>query len=400
MERSSLELWESYISNKSSNSQKLYRLQLMKFLRWLKEKYNMTADDLRLLKYKEDTSAKPWERCETETIVREYLAHLDSENVLATSKKVVLSVINSFFLANGLRLSLRKNEVPDSDPVKASRVPTREEIRQIIDAADNLRDRALMLFLKDSGLRVSDVVTLKWKDLKPYGEDFLGFKILTAKKNCEARGFVGKETVDVLKIYRSMRVKGYGDVPPEADIDNHYVFCQVGDGTKPLKAIWVSAMLNKHIRALGFNDLTIHGFRKFWEQNVKASRPEYVAQLNGRKLSKNQKAYWYLTDIQLFELYKSNYDNLRVYIEKKILTPEDARSFLAGILSTNEGKQLLLEFIHKDDSLKAMIQAEAMTAAMKAIETFFETLRKTTTTTESDLFNIVKSMMAKAQAQT
>lgn len=45
---------------------------------------------------------------------------------------------------------------------------------------------------------------------------------------------------------------------------------------------------------------------------MRAPRKAYLKQLNGRSLNATERAYYWRTEEQLLELYKENYDNLRV----------------------------------------------------------------------------------------
>jgi hypothetical protein len=89
--------------------------------------------------------------------------------------------------------------------------------------------------------------------------------------------------------------------------------CVRVDPTKPLSVPAVSMGIGRVLRNLEFEDLTAHGFRKFWEQNMKADREAYLKQIIGRKLSETEHAYLEKKNpTELLEIYKKSYDNLRV----------------------------------------------------------------------------------------
>ncbi len=52
----------------------------------------------------------------------------------------------------------------------AERILTQDEVRLIIDAANNNRDRTIIRLLYFAGLRVSELCALKWRDLKSRGD--------------------------------------------------------------------------------------------------------------------------------------------------------------------------------------------------------------------------------------
>ena len=304
----SVKIWVDGLSNRAEGTRKLY---LGHFNRFIK-RIEISPDQLREMKWQEDKSEKPWERNQVENIVREYLKKMEEEEGLSCAYAQASYVaIKSFFKKNGLPLFMDSNDRPDGEGF-GSVVPTKEQIKRIVQGAGTLRYRALSLFLKDSGLRISDVLRLRWGDLKPYGEDFLGLTILTKKKKVKAHPFVGSETVEALKLYKQKRLQGTRRIPPEQNIEMNYLFCARAQPTKALAVTAVSKNIGDIIRRLGYESLTVHGFRKFWEQSMKADREAYLKQLNGRKMSKVEAAYLTKNPQDLFEIYRQNYDNLRV----------------------------------------------------------------------------------------
>lgn len=138
----------------------------------------------------------------------------------------------------------------------------------IRNAAEILRDKALIMFLKDSGLRQSDAAKLKWGDFKDYGEGFWGFQIQTRKKRVKARGFVGPEATEILMLYKRKRLEGTQKIPAEKNIEEHPVFALVSEPSKPTRPAVMCADIAKIISLAGIDNASPHGLRKFWEQNI------------------------------------------------------------------------------------------------------------------------------------
>jgi len=295
-----------------ANRRESTRASYLRLFRGFLEYTGKTADELRQLKYEEDLKEKPWERSRVENLVRGYLQHLGEKGLKSLEQPYY--AITSFFSCNGLHLNLNTGDAPKNHSSRGSSVATPEDTRRVLDACDYIRDRGMVLFLKDSGLRASDLPQLKWRDLKPYGEGFLAFELITTKERVLARGFVGPETTPILMLYKKKRVEGTRRILPEMNIEDHPVFADLEKGERPMKNTVISARLSYIFQLAGMRerDVSAHGLRKFWEQNVHAKKESYVKQLNGRALSKVEKAYDWLTREQLFEIYQSNYDNLRV----------------------------------------------------------------------------------------
>jgi len=305
----SIRVWMESLANRKEITRQGYLRNFEGFLEYT----GKTADELRQLKYEENQNDKPWERNKAENLVRAYLKHLTEDNGRKNVEGPYYA-IRSFFSCNGLPLNLNHGDTPTNYSSEGSAVPTAEDIKDVLDACEFIRDRGMVLFLKDSGLRVSDLPKLTWDSLKPMGEGFLAFKIVTAKEGVLARGFVGGETSKILDLYKKKRLEGTRRVPPEKNIEKHPVFALLNHGDKRLKAAVIAARLSFIFNLAGMREkeISAHGLRKYWEQHVHAKKTSYVKQLNGRALSKVEKAYDWLTTEQLFEIYKSNYDNLKV----------------------------------------------------------------------------------------
>jgi len=191
-------------------------------------------------------------------------------------------------------------------------VPVAEEIKRTVNATESIRNRALILFLKDSGLRESDVAKLKWRDLRDYGEGYRGFVLETKKGKIKARGFIGPEATEVLRIYKNKRIEGTKKLAPEDNIQDHPVFASIEQPEKRMKPITMSVMLGRAIKLAGVEDCTPHGFRKFWEQNTHFEKEAYAKQMNGRALDDVERSYFWKEIPELLEMYKANYRNLKI----------------------------------------------------------------------------------------
>jgi len=301
----SLTVWNGSLANRSESAKFQYTHYFQRFAEWT----GKTPDELRELKWQEDQSSKPWERNQVENLARKYLGSIE-EQYSCSTQKAVLNAIRSFFSANGLKLNLTRNDRPVGC-AKGSRVPKREEIKTIVDNTESLRNRALILFLKDSGLRQSDVAKLKWRDLKDYDDGFFGVEIETKKKGILARAFIGAETSRILFLYKEKRIQGTEKIAPENNIEEHAIFALYDNPKKTLKPRLMSWEVLRSIPS-GIEGLSAHGLRKFWEQNSHYEHEAYQKQMNGRALTEVEKAYFWKETDELLQMYKNNYDQLRI----------------------------------------------------------------------------------------
>ena len=173
--------------------------------------------------------------------------------------------------------------------------------------------------LKDTGLRVSDVLTLKWKDIKKYDNEFYGVKIITKKKGVPARAFFGHETIKFLNLLKERRLRGTEKIPPEPEeqLLNRPIFAVYKRPDKAILIRYINQKFKETTELLGLEQITLHGMRKFWEQNFHTEHPAIKKQFNGRTLSDDERAYYLKTDEELLEIYKSQYPNLEIFSENK-----------------------------------------------------------------------------------
>jgi len=309
------QIWMRHISNKAAKTQRNYVKNFKYFLEWCRK----TPDEVRQLKLIEENQKEPWLRTEVENLVREHVGMMKKKEYSGSSIHMRLCAIRSFFKAQNLPLHLNREDQPIIDNLKAKGTPSKKQLKEIVECADNLRDRALMLFLKDTGLRSSDIPQILWKHLADVGDGFFGFKIVTVKRRVVARGFIGPEASEALDRYKRERLQGSKSVKPETNIEDHSVFTPLpesghyGDGTEKLGSNAIGHAVHRAVVLAGFpNKFSSHSLRKFWEQSMRAPRESYLKQLNGRSLNATERAYYWRTEEQLLELYKENYDNLRV----------------------------------------------------------------------------------------
>jgi len=170
-----------------------------------------------------------------------------------------------------------------------SRIPEKEEIVKLVNTAKSRRHRAVILFLKDSGLRLSDVVKLQWADLQDFGEGFYGFKLITQKNKVKGSPFIGPEASDALNQLPRKRARIF-----------------------PIDATYLCAAVSDLIKEAGLEKgLTAHGLRKYFNTELEAARvpKEYRYAMMGKKTS----VYDENRQRRLFEVYRQNYDNLRIF---------------------------------------------------------------------------------------
>jgi integrase len=279
----SLQYWMMQLANRAQKTKTNYRLYFRKFALWM----GKTPDELITMQQHRNSDPDPRVNRVLEGKVRSYLAHLEKEGKSVSTRKVAFNAINSFFKSNLHPLDLGPNDRPNGQ-AQGSRIPEKHEIVQLLNAAKTRRIRAAILFLKDSGLRISDVVRLTWSDRTDYGEGFWGWTLQTQKRRIVASPFVGPETVAALK---------------QLSNKNQRVF--------PMTAGTLTVSLSHVVRATDVKGVSAHGLRKYFNVELQAAR--VPREWRFRMMGKATGAYDETRLSKLFSAYRDAYDHLRVY---------------------------------------------------------------------------------------
>ncbi len=153
-------------------------------------------------KFLKKTSKNPEELNEDDA--KAYLADLfDSK-----SKNTIMlaSASLKFFYIEILGKEFSKVKIPKKDK-KLPEVLSKDEVRRLIDSADNIKSRLIISLLYSSGLRVSELVNLKIEDLNL--QDKTGW-VRKGKGNKDRLFTISGNLADELKEYLQIHSKNNG----------------------------------------------------------------------------------------------------------------------------------------------------------------------------------------------
>jgi integrase len=242
---------------------------------------------------------------------------------------------------------MRRGDYPKGESLGV-KVATKEAILKVLN---NKRTRnkttinAMILFLKDSGLRISDARLINYGDISEElerGDEFISLTQITQKQGTVAKCFIGPEAVQALKEYLESREKGSRHVPPERLT-----------AKSPLFKIWLSGNVKRILRHsfssliraafLRVNEpnISAHSLRKYVQTNLEAAgtNVNWIDQILGHKLINSRDAYSKPTDEQLRQAYIKAYKFLRVYPESNtpnLQTANDTETHVENKDSTKE----------------------------------------------------------------
>jgi len=277
--------------------------------------------------------------------VRAFIQHLEDKGYSISTCKLAYAAVLSFFECNLYPLEMRPQDRPNGE-ARGSRIPEKKEIVKLLNASKSRSHRAVILVLKDSGLRISDVVRLTWSDAEDLGEGFWSWKILTRKRKVQATSFIGPEATEALK---------------QLDKKDERIF--------PVNVDGLSHSIVETAKSAGLNGVSGHGLRKFFNVELQAARVprEWRYQMMGKKTG----AYDENRITKLFEAYKTAYNHLRVYGVAVNVEVEKLKQNLEEVRVENrELRERLNSYDREREDLEKL--REHLPTLMKALKLYEE----------------------------
>jgi integrase len=128
--------------------------------------------------------------------------------------------MRSFYKANGFPLHL---EIPKSIPKKENfKLPLRPpEIKRLLDATTNLRDKAIILALFQSGMSINELCNLTYRDVAnglQNNEEPLNLHLIQKKEQVEYDTFLGIDAIEALKSYLAQRKRNNENITLDSSL--------------------------------------------------------------------------------------------------------------------------------------------------------------------------------------
>jgi len=171
-----------------------------KFLEWCKK----SPTQLIKMKVKDIQTRDPTQKGKTEDLVIEFKRFLEAQNYRRSTIKTILNRVQSFFSHNRVKLSFARGDLSvepnESEKVTQEWILDNVEIRALYDVA-NIRDRALLLTLYQSGFSPIDVSSLNVEHLNNVykHEGHLYIDKLREKTNIHQKTCLSSECVHDIK---------------------------------------------------------------------------------------------------------------------------------------------------------------------------------------------------------
>jgi integrase len=335
--------------------------------------------------------------CEFANITPEEFQRLDRKDARNIAWKYIKTLIDKPSVATMAMAALKsfyRNHDGETLPFDSSRggkhyfnnlrrkkasyekVPTKEEVYQIADMATSLRDRAIILTLFQSGMRVNALCNLKYGHVKYQLEQSkvpLRLRI-TDEIDTKLRGyridfydtFISKEAIDALKKYCELYHRNSTDDTP--------LF--LSKRGRPIGQVTIWSNFKKCIRRAGFDKKTmwVHSLRKAFKKQVRKSEVshDFAEAIMGHVLKGAQENYFSRNDTEDIEREYSKTDfsregNLQP-IQQEMETMKSDRKVLESVIRQQQSQIDALKIELSDKYLDAKTFLDEMDALKEEIE--------------------------------
>jgi len=241
-------------------TRKGYRFGLNKFVEW----FGKPAEEILEMR-QEDLTQKPNENlveyrnraARFEKEIERFHSYLIEKGYSINSARNMTLGIRQLFRYYQMPVVMRSGSRVSQTVQTTKNFPlTIEHVRKMFEVA-NLKERTILSVAVDTGLRISDFLTIKKTDLPPLDkEPPVGFELLTQKEKIPAHCFLSQESVELLKTY----------LPTLRKKNNVYLFASNGKShisdeaiSKMLKRLAERAQIDLNGKRLSF-----HCFRKMF----------------------------------------------------------------------------------------------------------------------------------------
>jgi len=230
-----------------------------------------------------------------ENKLKGFIANLEKKGYVPGTTRTRYEGIRSFFEQNKIPLKMVRTDGPSGES-EGSETAEKQDIIKALEKAPPEK-RKLILWLKDSGLRLGDVLRIRWEDIEDKGDGFWYVKIRTQKRKIFAHSFVGP---DVSREFSEMGENGKLVFPDRRT-----------GGIKNISS--ASESLSGY---LGKN-LSAHSLRKFFYCTLQSRRlgikESWIKRFIGKKVKNEDDPYVEKRATKLLEAYKVAYPALSLY---------------------------------------------------------------------------------------
>jgi integrase len=318
-QKTSMERFEEGMVNLSDKTKKLYLRHLHEYCNYIVQ----TPEQLYQFEQKAWSSRNNVDLLTVPNSVKKYMNYLVNQKGKAPgTASTTAKAVTKFMRTNGFDF-FKINEKPKSD-TKGQKIISKEQIKELYDLSGwSDRLRALLMVMKDTGLRVSDIAELSCEDYwnakevsNDHGERFKIWTTQTTTKKSKVNAHIhlGPESIRCIEKYIGQRRNGHiflteRSMPHKTDDGS----TQPGEPMKGINITTVIRWACKPLREEG-SKISAHSFRKFFlHEWTGAGFKDHGKLLAGKKIAATDESYiWAWEDGTLSKKYIELYDRIRV----------------------------------------------------------------------------------------
>jgi integrase/recombinase XerD len=303
----------SWLNTVSKSSQSYYIRAIELFCNWIGKNPSELINE----RNQEVKSDNPIDRNNTRDMLIEFRKELEKMEYAPKSINVMDGAIRSFYSANLGKMGMINIRNYSNSKVSTNKdlVPTLEELKKMLDVVD-IEEKFRIIFIAQTGMRVSDAVKLKYGDIKrelEQNNNPLAIRFLPTKDReiiGERITFLGSDGIEILKQYLQFR-KERGDTI----IDDSPLFASRIRKRGKHKAI-TQQKFNETIKKAGQRIGLVNGDSKYGRIRIHCLRKFFITQLTNHgvedkiinfltchKISDVDSVYWNRRIDSLREIY-------------------------------------------------------------------------------------------------
>jgi integrase len=238
---------ERYLQSKTGNTEKSYRMNLKRFR--LAYPGGIKALIQHIEKDRKQNESLPiHQRVRPgEDILRNIIEWHKEIGYSNKSIRLAVTTIQNTLKYYGITVSLAFIDLPPNQPMKDNKKHewSLEQMRTFVESAEYLRDKAYIMFGFQSGLAISDILALNYRDIQhEFEQNVLPLSIQGYRKKTGTiiRTFIGRDAIHYLRLYLQSRP----DIDPREPI-----FTMLGSNERATPAS-IQKQLRKYSKKLKF----------------------------------------------------------------------------------------------------------------------------------------------------
>jgi len=189
-----------------------------------------------------------------------FKADLKRRNYSPKATASAVAAVKTFYKIFDIQLSSGIGQIKKPPTLRENRnFLKKEDVIKLINNANNLRDRAIILVMATSGMARKEIINLKVRDISIDADDIGTVTMRRQKNDMDFITFISPEAVAALRLYWEGRERDRNGIC-KIKGDNDYVFVTLFDG-KQINTHTFSSIFRLLAKQLGYLNINGKGFQ-------------------------------------------------------------------------------------------------------------------------------------------